>query len=174
MKRVLMILNFLSLGCGVSEENLPKDVTTGDTPLSLPHRGPASVDGGIAVIDWVAFGSDVAPDVQTTHTADALTDVKAGYTAAGVTASLGTNLCADYYKAHGSDAVGWLPASVVGGNGACYTSEGVCGSKPSCGTYAPGTLYVWDTSNPRYRYLGDSSGGYVCLPNNNVYTVSCN
>ena len=194
MKRVSMVLAFFFLGCDLSGEGLSRGVTAGDTPSSLPHRGPAPLDGGAAIFDAGAVSKDVrsvdlasvdagvlprdiesidlvALDVRVTIIVDAVADARDGYTSAGVTAHLGTNPCIEYYSAHGYDAVGWLPAA--SGNGTCYTSQGICGSKPSCGTYAPGALFVWNATDARYKYLGDPSGGYVCLPNDAPYVVPC-
>jgi hypothetical protein len=196
MNFFLTILAFFALGCGVNGEGfqVASNVDAGDASTS-PRRGPAQTDSGAelrdvqAQIDAVDLGSaDVRVVLVETGTEDARTatvetrtdgvgtdgvgtDSGAGYTDAGVTAHLGVNLCTDYYASRGEKA-GWLP--VAGANGTCYPNEGVCGSRPACGAYAPGTLLVWNATDARYRYLGDPSGGYVCLPNNTVYTVTCN
>ena len=108
-----------------------------------------------------------------------LLDATGGYTSSGVTAYLGVNPCYTAYdRAHApttNDAMGggWDFATNT-----CYTPtwpimSGICGTKPACGTYAPGTLLVWDANDLRYRYLGDVSGGVVCLPNDTPYIVPC-
>jgi hypothetical protein len=176
MKTISMILAFLSLNCNLSGEGISGDVTSNDSATIVPRRGPAPlVDGGAAGTDVevkadLALLDLVAMDVRVAIIVDALADARDGYTDRGVTANLGVNLCAGYYAARGEIA-GWLP--VAGANGTCYVQEGVCGDRPACGTYAPGALEVWNATDARYRYLGDPSGGYVCLPNDRPYVVLC-
>jgi hypothetical protein len=156
------------------------DLGSADVRVVLVEAGAedartAAVEAGTVEAGTVEAGTVEAGTVEAgtveAGTVEAGTDSGAGYTDAGVTAHLGVNLCTAYYASRGEDA-GWLP--VAGANGTCYPNEGVCGSRPACGAYAPGTLLVWDATDVRYRYLGDPSGGYVCLPNNIVYTVTCN
>ena len=106
----------------------------------------------------------------------------AGYTSSGVTVYLGKNPCPN------ASLSGWDPAT-----GKCYTgSSGTCNLVPPdaqtaafneshggvvslvpvCGaTYAPGKVLIWSSTNPRFHYLADSSGGNVCLPNVTSYVV---
>ena len=176
MKTISMILAFLSLNCNVSGEGISGDVAASDSAAVVPRRGPSPlVDGGMGSDD-VLVKTDLAlvdlsaMDVRVVILVDALADARDGYTDKGVTANLGVNLCAGYYAAKGETA-GWLPAASA--NGTCYVKEGVCGDRPACGTYAPGALEVWNATDARYRYLGDPSGGYVCLPNDRPYVVPC-
>ena len=118
----------------------------------------------------------------------------ADYTASGVTAALGRNICASGIP------MGWepglslcWPATQADGRGgicgvlpasatppcAAY-APGTCGPMPACGTYAPGTLRVWSMDDPRYSYKGDpasfgnaGTGGYICLPNVAPYVIPC-
>ena len=94
-----------------------------------------------------------------------LDDAVVGYSARGVLAYLGVNPC---------NSGGWDSIT-----GKCYpplaykVTSGVCGTTPSCGAHAAGTVLLWDSTLDRYRYLADPSGGTVCLPNDAVYVVSC-
>jgi len=109
-----------------------------------------------------------------------LQDAMVGYTDNGVTLYLGANPCAQFADAHGEAAHGggWNP-SVGGIYGTCFNpststaTSGICGPTPVCGAYSPGTLLIWDAKDPRFLYLGDPSGGYICLPNDVPYIVPC-
>lgn len=98
-----------------------------------------------------------------------LEDAQASYTSKGVYANLGTNRC--YASGVPSQGGGWDPSTSK-----CYppsdpkVTSGLCGTY-GCGTYAPGTLLVWDSVDPRYRYwVGE---GVVCLPNDVPRVVPC-
>jgi cysteine-rich repeat protein len=109
-----------------------------------------------------------------------LLDATAGYTMDGVTLNLGANQCAAYADGRGEAAHGggWDP-STGGIFGTCFkpststATNGICGPSPVCGVYAPGTLLIWDAKDPRFQYLGDPTGGYICLPNGGPYVVPC-
>ena len=128
---------------------------------TMPKLGPAPVspacsDAGTVVTD--------ATPAQTT-----LADALPGYTTNGVFAYLGRNPCVDF-----GQVAGWDPTT-----GKCYPpastggTSGVCGATPACGSHAPGTVLLWSSTDPRFHYVDDPSGGYVCLPNNVPYVVSC-
>ena len=145
-------------------------------------KGPGQADGwnpdDASQLGQADTGTDADP-VSAQDSDARLLDATGGYTTSGVTAYLGVNPCYTAYdRAHApttNDAMGggWDPATNT-----CYTPtwpimSGICGTKPACGTYEPGTLLVWDANDLRYRYLGDVSGGIVCLPNDTPYVVPC-
>lgn len=146
--------------------------TDGAGKLIVPDAG---TDGSIVT------GMDLRPTSSDTQfEADSrLLDATNGYTSTGVTVNLGVNPCyTDYARAHPpatNDAMGggWDPATNTCHTPAWPVTSGICGTKPACGTYAPGTLLVWDANDLRFRYRGDVSGGVVCLPNDSPYVVPC-
>jgi hypothetical protein len=127
-----------------------------------------SLDGSVAD---VARQPHLGPTGATRDALPAsLEDAVSGYGQSGVLVNLGVNPCGPG---------GWDPNT-----GRCYPpplvpwnevapTSGVCGAAPTCGAHAPGTVLLWDSTLPRYRYLADPSGGYVCLPNDVPYVVSC-
>lgn len=129
-----------------------------------------------------------------TRGSDTLVADTGGYTPNGVTAKLGPNPCMVFTKHPGcvtpdgqdKGTCGWDPAT-----GTCYGEDAlsgtthdphVCDPDKWCPTtqsptsdywtsvYQPGTVKVWGT--PNSRYLGDPSGGWVCVMNDQVYTVT--
>ncbi len=94
-----------------------------------------------------------------------------GYTPEGVTANLGVNPCQNatqHPECSHPARCGWDPAT-----NKCYTNDssshlvGICDEAKWCSnaSYEPGTVLVWNQSDPRYVYRGDLSGGYICLLN---------
>jgi hypothetical protein len=188
---ILIVVFLVGLGgCDAEVEGLVPD--GGDlTPMRGPARGPVFrvLDAGDdavasdaaaddAVASDVAAGDFDAGDAGVARLEDAN---QLGYQSFGVVAYLGVNPC--------SGKSGWDPAT-----GECYPATpasatgGVCGKTLgsqtlgsqtpgsqtlACGTYAPGALLVWSSTDPRFRYLDDPSGGYVCLPNDVLYVVPC-
>jgi hypothetical protein len=109
---------------------------------------------------------------------DTLKDDVGGYTPNGVTLNLGVNPCTNY-TVHSEcfkngNICGWDPAT-----GGCYVGSRyhswVCLSpeevvKIAAGTvFAAGTIKAW-YNDPAHTYLGDASGGYICLTNSGPYT----
>lgn len=156
MKHLLTIvaLLFVAAGCD-SEMGNGQDVPDGGAPTLGPGRGS---DAGVAK-------SDTMPSLQ---------DAKPGYTANGVFVNFGSNPCG--ISNGTTQCQGWDTTS-----GKCYASttvsacptSGICAVAPACGTYAPGTLLIWSSTDPRFHYLDDPSGGNICLPNTTPYVVPC-
>jgi hypothetical protein len=195
MKHLLVSVAFLLTVGGCESEGVEGATTQGaavQPHLPPPTRGAANTspeglqpeglqpeglrpDGGVATTD-VQVGS-----VTLVKTDAQVGDLVSGAASGGVTVNLGKNPCPN------ASLSGWDPAT-----GACYTGpSGTCKivpqnaqeaafqashpSAPVCGdTYAPGTLLIWSSTDPRFHYLADVSGGNVCLPNVTSYVVpSC-
>jgi hypothetical protein len=177
MKHLLVTVALLVgfSGCDGAAGTGTEDIPDGG---GLPKKGPAlGSDGGTTVTS--------------------LQDAMPGYTASGVTVSFGMNPCGT------GGSYGWIPAPNSGWDptiGHCFTTStttflvtsGVCEVvpqdkavavfnaahgewiNPTCGlTYAPGTLLIWDATDPRFHYVANPSGGNLCLPNTAPYVVSC-
>ena len=170
----------------LAEAGRADTITVTDAGVDLP---PASPDARIeadsipdlSTVDVPATQTDGrAMQMDAASISDArLLDATTGYTSNGVTVFLGVNPCyTDYARAHPpatNDAMGggWDPATNTCNTPAWPVMSGICGTKPACGTYAPGTLLIWDANDLKYRYRGDPSGGVVCLPNDTPYVVAC-
>jgi len=167
----VFLLCLVSINCSSSEgvEFASADGAV-DSAVRFPHLGPSGLgqDAGVDVLQVVASDASFA-DVEA-RSSSHLEDAVAGYGSSGVLVFLGVNPC---------DLGGWDPST-----GKCYAppnvpwnepavTSGVCGPTPSCGTHASGTVLMWDSTLPRYRYLADPSGGTVCLPNDVDYVVGC-
>jgi hypothetical protein len=176
-------------------------VATGDSSFALGHDARVSDLLAIVICTALTLagcdggGGDLVPDAGLLDTqADVLrTDVLApapdtgktdidngGYTPNGVTANLGVNPCQNTVQHPECDLAvtvgcGWDPATnkcyPVGGN---VITNFICDSTKMCSmaTYQPGTVLIWKPTDARYTYLGDSSGGYVCLPNSEIWHLS--
>jgi cysteine-rich repeat protein len=188
----------LKMDAGVVADSFPvviDDARAAKSDTAVVSPPDTANDVGAAKSD-VATASllDTANDVigaKSDVVVAGLLDAVPGYTSNGILVYLGRNPCGD---APGTTVAhsGWYPLT-----GGCYTTNsatatrGVCGVEPQsameiafaeshgintavCGTtYAPGTLLIWDSTDPRFHYLDDPSGGNVCLPNAVPYVVPC-
>ena len=102
-------------------------------------------------------------------------DSQGGYTPAGVTLDLGPNPCQDAAKHPECSGMfgtipnrcGWDVAT-----GKCFKANSICDDKAACtpGTYPAGSLLYWVT--PAAQYLGNPTGGFVCVPTIQTYTIN--
>lgn len=150
----IVVCTAMSLaGCDGGSDDLVPDAGLLDTQVST---------------DVLRTDTIVAPD---TGKLDTIKSDAGGYTPNGVTANLGANPCQTKPECLKSGVrCGWDPAT-----NKCYDNNpdllntnghmpGICDETKWCtdGSLPPGTL-MW-TVDARHTYLGDSSGGYVCLP----------
>jgi hypothetical protein len=139
-----------------------------DTKVSAPDTKVSAPDTKVSAPDTKVS----APDTGKSDTG--------GYTPNGVTAKLGPNPCADAVKHPecriATDNVvrcGWNPATnecfpLSQNTPLCISDVAtLCRAFLDKTTYQPGTVLVWAFSAP-YTYLGDASGGQVCIPNLDV------